>query len=94
MLPIHWRTTARNNLAKIIRYIAEQNPTAASDMLARLESAILPAAEHPYLYRAGRVPGTREVVAHPNYILVYRVTAGTVEVVNVLHARQEYPDSD
>ena len=56
-----------------------------------IEAAVLPAAEHPYLYRTGRVPGTREIVAHPNYIVVYRVTAERIEVVRVLHARQEYP---
>jgi plasmid stabilization system protein ParE len=43
------------------------------------------------MYRAGRVPGTRETVVHPNYILVYRVTAEAVEIVNVLHTRQQYP---
>ncbi len=91
MLPILWRATAREDLAEIIGYIAERNPTAARAMLAQLESAIIPAAEHPYLYRPGRVPGTREVVAHPNYVLVYRVTAASIEVLNVLHARQEYP---
>lgn len=34
---------------------------------------------------------TREAVVHPNYILVYRVTADAVEIVSVVHARQEYP---
>jgi plasmid stabilization system protein ParE len=37
------------------------------------------------------VPGTREAVVHPNYILVYRVTADAVEIVNLVHARREYP---
>ena len=91
MLPILWRATAREDLAEIIGYIAERNPTAARSMLAQLESAIIPAAEHPYLYRPGRVPGTREVVAHPKYVLVCRVTTAGIEVLNVLHARQEYP---
>jgi len=91
MLPIQWRATARTDLAEIIGYITERNPAAATSMLATLESAIEPAAEHPYLYRPGRVPGTREVVAHPNYILVYRVAVDCIEVVNVLHARQQYP---
>ena len=39
----------------------------------------------------GRVPGTREAVVHPNYILVYRVTAEAVEILRLMHARQRYP---
>lgn len=41
--------------------------------------------------RSGRVPGTREAVVHPNYILIYRVTADAVEIVRLVHARQQYP---
>ncbi|OLU33664.1 addiction module antitoxin [Pseudomonas sp. PA15(2017)] len=91
MLPIVWRATARDDLLQIIRYIADEDPKAARQLKERLESVVLPLAEHPYLYRFGRVPGTRELIAHPNYILVYRVAADAVEVVNVLHARQQYP---
>ncbi|RMS90110.1 hypothetical protein ALP58_200121 [Pseudomonas savastanoi] len=79
------------SLAKIIRYISNEDPKAAQAILERLQSAILPVADHPYLYRPGRVPGTRELVAHPNYVMVYRVTLERIEVVNVIHARQEYP---
>jgi len=43
------------------------------------------------MYRPGRVPGTREAVVHPNYILIYRVTADAVEIVNLVHARQRCP---
>ena len=60
-------------------------------MKAVIETAILPFAEHPYLFRLGRVSGTRELVAHPNYVVVYRVLADRVEIVNVVHARQQYP---
>ncbi len=52
---------------------------------------MLPLPEHPYLFRPGRVSGTRELVAHPNYIVVYRVTDDRIEIVNVVHARQKYP---
>jgi toxin ParE1/3/4 len=44
------------------------------------------------LYRQSeRVPGCREIVAHPNYVILYRVAAVCIEVVNVVHARQQYP---
>lgn len=60
-------------------------------MRALIDASVLPAAEHPYLYRSGKVPGTRAIIAHPNYIVVYHVMAERIEVVSVLHARQEYP---
>lgn len=91
MLPIKWRRPARSSLATIIRYIAERNPPAARAMRQRIEDSILPASEHPYLYRLGRVPGTREIVAHPNYIVVYRVLDDCIEVVDVVHSRQQFP---
>ena len=60
-------------------------------MKARIQDATRPLAQHPLLFRPGRVAGTREMVAHPNYIVVYRVAGDSVEVLNVLHARQAYP---
>jgi toxin ParE1/3/4 len=37
------------------------------------------------------VPGLREVVAHPNYVVLYRVAAACIEVVAVVHARRQFP---
>lgn len=91
MLLIKWRRPARASLATIIRYIAERNLPAARAMRKRIEDAVLPASEHPYLYRPGRIPGTREIVAHPNYIVVYRVLDDCIEVVDVVHSRQQFP---
>ncbi len=90
-LPVHWRASARDDLAAIVAYVAERDPQAARRLKARLESAPLPLSEHPYLYPPGRVPGTRELVAHPNYLIIYRVAAERVEVVTVIHTRQLYP---
>ncbi len=92
MLPIIWRASARDDLAQIIRTIAAENPAVAKRLRALLEAAVSPTAEHPYLYRqSDRVPGTREIVAHPNYLVFYRVAAAHIEVVNVVHARREFP---
>ncbi|NRO98932.1 type II toxin-antitoxin system mRNA interferase toxin, RelE/StbE family [Paraburkholderia sp. NMBU_R16] len=91
MLPIVWLPAARRNLAAILRFIAEHSPAAAVRIKNVIEDPVLPLAEHPYLFRTGRVAGTREVVAHPNYVIVYRVTGTTVLVLRVLHARQQFP---
>lgn len=91
MLPIVWLQAAVNDLSSIILYISNENPSAARRLKSRLQAAPLPLAEHPYLFPLGRVSGTRELVAHPNYIIVYRIASDRVEIVNVLHSRQTYP---
>ena len=91
MRTLVWRAAARDDLRQIISYIAERNPPAARRMRTLIERSVLPLPRDPHLFRAGRVAGTRELVAHPNYIVVYRVTEQTIEIVNVLHAHQQYP---
>ncbi|KPW63168.1 hypothetical protein ALO80_200034 [Pseudomonas caricapapayae] len=63
---------------------------AAERLNQTIEAATTALPQHPYLYRFGQVSGTREMVVHPNYVVVYRVT-DRIEIVNVLHARQQYP---
>jgi len=49
-------------------------------------------AEHPYMYKfSERKPGWRQIVAHPNYLVFYRVLADRVQIEMVAHARQQYP---
>jgi len=45
----------------------------------------------PFLFRAGRIPDTRECIVHPNYLIVYKVNIRTIDVIRVLHARQAFP---
>lgn len=91
MLPIVWTDEAREDLLAIVRYVAERNPSAAMELGRTIEESTWPLPEHPYLFRPGLLPGTREIVAHRNYVVVYRVELGCIEVLRVLHARQEYP---
>ncbi|MDR6848643.1 addiction module RelE/StbE family toxin [Sphingomonas sp. BE270] len=91
MLRLVWRPKARRDLLDIAAFIRQRNPVAAQRLAALIRDAAERLPEHPYVHRPGRVPGTREAVVHPNYILIYRVLADTVEVITVLHARQKYP---
>jgi addiction module RelE/StbE family toxin len=91
VLKLIWLEPALQQLESILDYIAEQNEPAAESLQITIEACAERLPEHPYMYRPGRVAGTREAVVHPNYILIYRVTAESVEIVNVVHARQRYP---
>lgn len=91
MLRLVWRPKARHDLLDIAAFLRQRNPLAAQRLSALIRDAAERLPEHPYVHRPGRVPGTREAVVHPNYILIYRVLADTVEVITVLHARQNYP---
>lgn len=87
---VEWRPEARSDLLQIFDYIGDRNLVAALELNQAIETATSALPEHPYLYRCGRLPDTREIVVHPNYLVVYRVT-DQIQILSVLHARQEYP---
>ena len=91
MLQLVWRAKARRDVRHIVEHIAERNPDAAGRMRALFARVAEALPTHPYLYRPGRVPGTREAVVHPNCILTCHVVAAQVIIVPVIHARQQYP---
>lgn len=71
---VEWLPQARAALWEILDYLGDRNPYAAKDLYDSIEKTAEGLAQNPYMYRPGRVAGTREAVIHPNYILVYRVT--------------------
>ena len=91
MRHVSWLETASRDLDEILGYIEDRNLLAALNLQREIEHAVSQLPQHPYLYRLGRVPGTRELVVHPNYLVVYRLTADAIEIIDVLHSRQQYP---
>jgi toxin ParE1/3/4 len=90
-LPVIWRPEARQDLHDVMSYIASRNQSAAARLGDALQHTADRLPDHPYVHRPGRVAGTREAIVHPNYILVYRVAVEAIEILAVLHARQQYP---
>jgi len=91
MLPVVWLNSALQDLQAITEFIAESNPAAAQHLVNRLIEDADSLGALPARYRRGRIAGTHEFVSHPNYILVYRHTVLAIEILNVVHARQQYP---
>ena len=88
---VRWTADALAQLDAITAYIQERNFDAAERMRLLFEQTAERIPNHPYMYRPGRVAGTREIVVHPNYIMVYRIGEETVRILSVLHTRQQYP---
>ena len=86
-----WRPEALADRDRIMDRIGQDNPDAAADLDEMFESKGEIARKRPTLYRKGRVLGTREIVAAANYVIVYAIKKDRVEVLRVMHARQQWP---
>jgi toxin ParE1/3/4 len=91
-MKILWTGPAREDLQSIRRYIEVDDDRAARRVAKRILAAVAALASTPSMGRPGRVSGTRELVLTPlPYFVPYRVVAGTVEILRVLHARRRWP---
>jgi len=92
MFPVVWDEAAQEDLAEIVEYIADFNQVAAEQLRERLENAVLPLGEYPLMYPESRkMPGCREIVAHPNYLIFYRVLPDRIRIEMVAHGRRNFP---
>jgi len=88
-----WTEPAEEDRERIIFFIAQDNPQAALEMDDLFTDAAESLAAFPVRARPGRVSGTRELVVHRNYILVYGCdeAIGTIYIKAVLHASRQWP---
>lgn len=86
MMEIFWTMLASQDRKRIREYIAEQNLMAAIELDERIGYSASSLAN-------GRVEGTRELVIHPHFVLVYEVDSqwGKVYILRVLHTAQKWP---
>ena len=88
-----WSKLSSQDRNEIRTYIASDNPAAAlalDELIAEKAARLL---DHPGLGRKGRIDGTRELVIHQNYILVYDKVGSAVRILRVLHAARQWPPS-
>ncbi|SMF04412.1 addiction module toxin, RelE/StbE family [Xaviernesmea oryzae] len=90
-MKIIWSRRALHDRDRIYSYIEEDDPSAALALDDFFENRSTQLAAHPMLGRVGRVDGTRELVVHPNYILIYDIADASVRILRVLHAARQWP---
>ena len=93
-MKLRWLRSASESLKRHIDFIASQNPVAARHVRRTIRDAVRRLCEFPESGRHGHIAGTREliVVALP-YVVVYRISSRTVEILLVLHTAMNRPSS-
>jgi len=83
---IKWTRAALASADDIAGFIAKDNPNRDTSFVLELQAAVTQLQAHPGMGRAGRVPGTRELVLLKNYIASYRVRGDDLDILRLHHA--------
>ncbi|WP_395677226.1 type II toxin-antitoxin system RelE/ParE family toxin [Inquilinus sp.] len=90
-MKVEWTSLALRDKDDIFLYIAADNIDAAFRVDALFDEAAGRLAEFPYLGHPGDQPGTREILPHRSYRLVYEIRGGTLFVLNLTHTARLWP---
>ena len=92
-MKVKWVRLALEDLEDAGEFIARHKREAATRTVKRIWDATQLLGEHPYAGRAGRVPGTRElVISETPFIIPYRVADDSVQILRVLHGKRKWPN--
>ncbi|MDP1527468.1 MAG: type II toxin-antitoxin system RelE/ParE family toxin [Rhodocyclaceae bacterium] len=90
-MKVRWTPEAESDRLLIFEYIAADSPRSAIKMDEVFGKAAARLADHPGFGRAGRIPGTREVIAHKSYCLVYEIEQDTAWILALAHTARQWP---
>jgi addiction module RelE/StbE family toxin len=86
-----WTAEAEQDRADIWDTIAADNSGAAVRMDELFSNAAARLAAYPKMGGTGRISGTRELIPHESYRLVYEIDEDTVWVLALVHTARQWP---
>jgi toxin ParE1/3/4 len=90
MARIQRSTASLRDVVEIARYVAQDNPTAAFNLVETIDAKFLLLARNPELGEARRELGANlRSFVMGNYVIVYRPIHDGIEVARVLHASRD-----
>lgn len=95
-MKVRWSDAARQDRLAIFEFICNEAPMAAVALDQRFSDAAATLVQFPMMGRAGIVPGTRELIPHENYRLVYDVDmdAQTIWILALVHVARLWPPAE
>ena len=92
-MKLRWTPLASSHLESAYEYTAQDNVTAADNLIDRILSAVEMLEKQPQMGRKGRVPGTSElVITGTPFVVAYRLRQDRIEILAVLHGARRWPD--
>ncbi|MEO7939194.1 MAG: type II toxin-antitoxin system RelE/ParE family toxin [Burkholderiaceae bacterium] len=92
-MKVVWTSEAEQDRDDIWLHIAVDNIKAAARLDELFSDATARLADHPKLGRPGKIPGTRELIPHESYRLVYEFDGETVWVLTLVRTARQWPAS-
>ena len=93
-MKLRWTRLAIADLDRVYDYVAENDPSAASRLIDRIDQTLQVLKQHPGAGRIGRVQGTRElVITGSPFVVPYRVRGNAIQIPAVIHGARKWPDS-
>lgn len=90
-MKVRWTPQAYQDRSDIWDYLAARDFAAAARMDQRFSDVLAPLADFPMSGREGLVAGTRELIPHPSYRLVYEIFGETIWILALVHTSREWP---
>ena len=86
-----WSSRSESELAAVVDYIAIDNLNAALELDYLITSSAGRLVAFPKMGKVGRIEGTRELIVHEHYILVYEIVGDDLQILSVLHTSRQWP---
>ncbi len=90
-MKVAWTPEARQDRIDLWDYIVADNPSAAVRMDELFSDAAASLSKHPRLGKPGKIAGTRELIPHASYRLVYEIEREVVWVLALVHTARQWP---
>ena len=90
-MKVFWASIAEQDRTDIIDHISNDSPLAAIRMDELFAEAAARLSDDPHLGKTGQIPGTRELIPHENYRLVYEVQGEVVWILALVHTARRWP---
>ncbi|MDN6855853.1 type II toxin-antitoxin system RelE/ParE family toxin [Pseudomonas sp. CAN2814] len=90
-MKVFWTREARQDRFDIWEYLASENLDAAVRMDSLFSAAAAKLRQFPLMGKPGRVAGTRELIPHESYRIVYQVEADVLWILALVHTARLWP---